>query len=1078
MGCEHLQAVSQESSDDEPRNLMMDMADLQVGDSKKGGGLEWEPGEAAVAQAPVRASKTKAAGLEHGLSGDIMIAPTWRAADPNESTDHHYYPSNISSPARVIRPDLSQSIAMDSPRVGRQDSVTEEILPLFSQALAAGGVAMMHHLSDGPRGPGSPVTSRLMVPPATFGRRPVTLQEQETQAGVESAEQQVQAGVDVASSLMQTDPVEHILDLNPKPNRGDVKLRTVAIQVGSMNEVSTQVAFDLNSERLTEGSTTLTNADLELARLRPTPTSYTMATSLAPGHSPAQHHLMGGHPRPNTAPNFGVNQAAAAFAPPSSFGILSMAFQNMRAAGIIEQLEQNAHHMQSASALAALSAASAFLPQGMSPAPAHGMVPAPNRATPDYNHSHSSSMGGPFGQHPMAGTGTSPSPLATSLAGGASGSKDIGRRHSLASGGGSGGHAYASGDSEGGGPTIGQRMSTNTYGVPTLNTAPPLPKGGQYNNLSSQNYSRYSTSRVEKVEEDTEVEDDTEESGRGAVSSDIVEEESIADELPLGGGSGSEEYDEDFESVEDEFAIRPGHGSTIKYPARPSVNVDNSDDIQTDIGEETYSEDFSSMQGTPKKTGGYTNTYSDTFTTIGGTTPVASSAMKRTSFAVTTPHNTTSSGGSKPGEIRQLHKSASHLGNSNLEQALHPGEVQQMNRRVSMGGQKGLVHIPSNNTMTSLSKPGVTKPSTYGPARTSITPEARTSITPTPTSAESMRVQGQPYWQRPADSQTTTPEKASSHRPQQQQQQQETLSYQAQGGASPLSNQLTLAQETLMRYQMLMASGAMGFGGFNAFTPPGFSMGPPGLASALHSTLPYPPLQGQDTTHPPNTMNPGMGPNTGVPQPQYNNYLSMNHGVSQGVATVAQPQLATVPPNTMNPGLRPYTGVPQPQYKKYLSMSEGMAQGAGVPISVGQQLPGSIGAGYPVPGAGAGGGSGTYSGGLAEVRGELLKSAIAGSCNIGFSDLVAEQSTDIQSKLHLQRLHARLALTLGRGPLGSTLGGGSTLDLRSSTAAPPNKDRVVVLDKSRGGRVKLHDVSSASAGGYQYTTLEDTLHYI
>ncbi len=111
-----------------------------------------------------------------------------------------------------------------------------------------------------------------------------------------------------------------------------------------MNEVSTQVGFDDTAERLVEGLATLSLQAPPMMLPAPAqgadPRQQQMHYSQQMQHQQQYYAGRAVAGAPSAAPP-GLSAAG-----PSSFGILSMAFQNMRAASMIEQLERSVQHMQ------------------------------------------------------------------------------------------------------------------------------------------------------------------------------------------------------------------------------------------------------------------------------------------------------------------------------------------------------------------------------------------------------------------------------------------------------------------------------------------------------------------------------------------------------------------------------------------------------------------------------------------------------------------------------------------------------------------------------------------------------------
>ncbi|GFR45551.1 hypothetical protein Agub_g6945 [Astrephomene gubernaculifera] len=155
----------------------------------------------------------------------------------------------------------------------------------------------------------------------------------------------------------QTDVYTEVVDLDPIPRPGTVKLRTVGMQWGTLNEVSTQVSYDTASERLSEAAQPLAPDDV--------------STALPPHlRLQLQHHLA--QQQQLYGPFTKRGAAAAAMGPPSllqagadallggvaplsgigpGFGILSLAFHSVKTAALLEQLERS---LSSAAAAASL----------------------------------------------------------------------------------------------------------------------------------------------------------------------------------------------------------------------------------------------------------------------------------------------------------------------------------------------------------------------------------------------------------------------------------------------------------------------------------------------------------------------------------------------------------------------------------------------------------------------------------------------------------------------------------------------------------------------------------------------------
>ncbi|GIL46125.1 hypothetical protein Vafri_3173 [Volvox africanus] len=144
-----------------------------------------------------------------------------------------------------------------------------------------------------------------------------------------------------AFAATQTDVYAHVVDLDPKSRPGTVKLRTVAMQWGTLNEMSTQVTFDPVSNRLVEASAGLYDTEALPMHLR----------LQLQAHLLEQQQLYGPFAKRGFGGASGLLQAGTdslllGNGTPFSgigpgFGILSLAFHSVRTAALLEQLERS-----------------------------------------------------------------------------------------------------------------------------------------------------------------------------------------------------------------------------------------------------------------------------------------------------------------------------------------------------------------------------------------------------------------------------------------------------------------------------------------------------------------------------------------------------------------------------------------------------------------------------------------------------------------------------------------------------------------------------------------------------------------
>ncbi|GIL96897.1 hypothetical protein Vretimale_2627 [Volvox reticuliferus] len=144
-----------------------------------------------------------------------------------------------------------------------------------------------------------------------------------------------------AFAATQTDVYTHVVDLDPIPRPGTVKLRTVAVQWGTLNEVSTQVTFDPVSDRLVEASAGLYDTEELPEHLRHQLQAHLLQQQQL--HGPFTKRGLG---RASGLLQAGTDSLLLGNGAPFSgigpgFGILSLAFHSVRTAALLEQLERS-----------------------------------------------------------------------------------------------------------------------------------------------------------------------------------------------------------------------------------------------------------------------------------------------------------------------------------------------------------------------------------------------------------------------------------------------------------------------------------------------------------------------------------------------------------------------------------------------------------------------------------------------------------------------------------------------------------------------------------------------------------------